>query len=313
MKVSIIVPIYGIENFIGKCATSLFEQTYKDIEFIFVNDNTQDNSIKILNGIIDNLSDEIKRRISIINKVKNEGLPQARKTGIENCTGDYILHCDGDDWIEPDCVNKLVKKIEATKADIIYFNYIKEFANDSIKSNETEFSTVEEYFSNVISFKETSGGYCWNKIIKKDLYKNIEYPVYNMHEDVALTSQLIIKAKSIAFEPSHLYHYVRYNANSITKGIPKKNINNSSLLNKFIICKLLFNQNLTDKFKKEYISLIIPLINFYAFHAYNKIDDIRILGEMIKTITISKNAKIPVYKQLISRIIIKLIILIHAK
>ena len=77
--ISVIVPVYGVEKYIERCARSLFEQTYRDVEYIFVNDCTKDNSIFILQGV---LHDYPNLNVIIINKKHNEGLPQARKTGI---------------------------------------------------------------------------------------------------------------------------------------------------------------------------------------------------------------------------------------
>ena len=116
--VSIIVPVYNAENFIEKCAATLFEQDYDNIEYIFVNDCTPDNSIKVLNRVIENFPNR-KDNIKIINKLKNEGLPQARKTGLENSNGKYIMHVDSDDWVELDMVSSLVKEAIKTDADMV--------------------------------------------------------------------------------------------------------------------------------------------------------------------------------------------------
>lgn len=310
MKVSIIVPIYGVEKYIAKCADSLFNQTYKDIEYIFVNDCTKDNSMDILREIVKKQPKEIKDNIIIINKPHNEGLPQARKTGILSCTGDYVYHCDSDDWIEYNCIEILVNRIKATNADIVYFNYYKEFIDKREKSNEEEFSSPQDYFSKIISFDINSGGYCWNKIVKRVLYtEDIEFPVYNMHEDVALTSQLILNAKSISFEPACLYHYVRYNVNSICKTSNKHihNIRKQTCMNRYIICKLLYNKGLTKKYSIQYSSLLIPLASFFAFHGLEYKMHISNIKNMLKDEHIKKHQEVPIIKQILSRLILKII------
>lgn len=96
MKVSIIVPIYGVERYIEKCAESVLSQTWPDIQFIFVNDGTPDRSIELLEALIDSRFAHLKDRIVIINK-ENGGLPQARLSGLKVATGDFVMHVDSDD------------------------------------------------------------------------------------------------------------------------------------------------------------------------------------------------------------------------
>ena len=95
-KVSIIVPIYGVEHFIERCARSLFEQTLDGIEFIFVNDSTPDNSISILLRVLEDYPNR-QNQVRIVQHEVNKGLPFARQTGIRLAKGEYIAHCDSDD------------------------------------------------------------------------------------------------------------------------------------------------------------------------------------------------------------------------
>ena len=310
MKISIIIPVYGVEKFIAKCLTSLFEQTYKNIEYIFVNDCSKDHSIDILNKFIEQLPNWRKENIIVINKKKNEGLPQARRTGIASCSGNYVMHCDADDWLESNAVEILVNKILHTNADIIYFNYIKEYENSSEKSNELLCKSSQEYYSNIIGFNNQTGGYCWNKIIKRELYdNNIEYPIYNMHEDVALTSQLVFYAKTIEFEPSYLYHYVRYNNESICKSFIQNNkqLCVQTSLNRFIICKFLYENNSTKVYEKQYLNLLYPILTFFAFHGRHFTEQIRILKKMIKDLPVIRIKNISDFKTVISLLILQII------
>ena len=91
--VSVIVPIYGVEKYIERCARSLLEQTIENIEYIFVNDCTKDNSIAILESVIKEYPHR-EHQVRIIHHGTNKGLPQARKTGLLNAHGEYIAHCD---------------------------------------------------------------------------------------------------------------------------------------------------------------------------------------------------------------------------
>ena len=127
-KISLIVPIYGVEKYIGKFAESALEQTYQDIQFIFVNDGTKDRSMEILNGLIDGKYSHLRERILIIDK-ENGGLPSARKAGLEAAEGEYILFADSDDWLEREAVEKVMSKAQETDADIVYFDIVKEYGH----------------------------------------------------------------------------------------------------------------------------------------------------------------------------------------
>ena len=87
--ISLVVPVYGVEKYIAEFARSVFSQTYPHVQFIFVNDGTKDNSIQVLNDVIDNEFPALRDRIVVVDK-KNGGLPAARKTGLEYVTGDYV-------------------------------------------------------------------------------------------------------------------------------------------------------------------------------------------------------------------------------
>ena len=124
-KVSLIVPIYGVERYIRQFAESALGQSYDDIQFIFVNDGTKDRSMEILEDLIEERFSHLRSRIVIVNK-ENGGLPSARKAGLEVADGEYILFADSDDWLELDAVSKVMAKAEETDAAIVYFDLIKE-------------------------------------------------------------------------------------------------------------------------------------------------------------------------------------------
>ena len=108
-KVSICVPVYGVEKYIERCAISLFEQTYPDIDFIFVNDCTKDRSIEILEEVITRYP-ERQKDIKIINHAKNLGLAAARNTLIENATGEFVFIVDSDDYLALNAVELLLSE-----------------------------------------------------------------------------------------------------------------------------------------------------------------------------------------------------------
>ena len=120
-KVSIIITVYNREKYIEECARSLFEQSLDDIEYIFINDASTDNSIEILKTTANNYPQRIPY-IKIINLDQNGGVANARNIGIDNVTGDYTIHTDSDDWVDRDMYKQLYKKALETNADIVGCN-----------------------------------------------------------------------------------------------------------------------------------------------------------------------------------------------
>ena len=216
-KVSLLVPIYGVEKYIEKFARTALGQTYQDIQFVFVNDGTKDSSMEILHGLIDAEFAHLKGRIVIVNK-ENAGLPAARKTGLEHAEGEYILFADSDDWLELDAVEKVMAKAEETDADIVYFDLVKEYGHRSSYKRERDYTgeTKMDFIVNMFNYK--SFGYTVTKCFKRKLYTdNVIYiPKLGMHEDIYLMSQLLYHAGSIVHLPSALYHYRRDNPGSIS-------------------------------------------------------------------------------------------------
>ena len=214
-KVSLIVPIYGVEKYIEKFARTALGQTYTDVQFIFVNDGTKDRSMEILETLIEKEYAHLKDRVIIVNK-ENQGLPQARKTGLEHAEGEYILFADSDDWLELDAVEKVMSKAVETDADIVYFDLVKEYGDRTSYKRERDYTADArmDFIMNMFNYK--SFGYTVTKCFRRSLYtENVIYiPKYGMHEDIYLMSQIIFYAKSLVHLPEALYHYRKDNPSS---------------------------------------------------------------------------------------------------
>ena len=214
-RISLIVPIYGVEKYIAKFAESALDQTYQDLQFIFVNDGTKDRSMEILRDLIANRYAHLQSRIVIVDK-ENGGLPSARKAGLDVAEGEYVLFADSDDWMETDAVEKVMAKADETHADIIYFDLIKEYGNRTSYKREREYTgaTKEDFIVNMFNYK--SFGYTVTKCFKRKLYTEnvIYFPKLGMHEDIYLMSQIIFHAKSLVHIPEALYHYRKDNPDS---------------------------------------------------------------------------------------------------
>ena len=122
-KLSVVIPVYGVEKYIERCARSLFEQTLDDIEYIFVNDCTKDRSIDILNAVINDYPAR-KEQVRIVHHEKNKGLPFARQSGWQVATGEYIANCDSDDWVALDFYEIMYNEAIEKNADMVVSDYI---------------------------------------------------------------------------------------------------------------------------------------------------------------------------------------------
>ena len=194
-KISVIIPIFGVEKFIERCARSLFEQTLEEIEYIFVDDCTKDNSMTILNAVLEKYPQK-KDHVIILKHEHNKGLPQARKTGVAVARGEYIAHCDSDDWVEEGMYERMYATAKREDADIVCCGYYKSDGNAKTPVN-------------VYPTKTLLTGPVWNKLVHNELYRHeeIEYPVANKAEDGALMVQLSYFAKNVAYINDSLYYY----------------------------------------------------------------------------------------------------------
>ena len=123
-KVSILIPVYGVEKYIKRCAISLFEQTYSNLEFVFVNDSTCDGSIAILNETI-KLYPKREQQVKIIHHKKNRGLAASRNTAVEMATGEFLVHVDSDDWLDSKAVEVAVKMQVQTNTKLFTQNHLQ--------------------------------------------------------------------------------------------------------------------------------------------------------------------------------------------
>ena len=295
-KVSIIVPVYGVEKYIERCARSLFEQTFKDIEYIFVNDCTKDNSMNILEKV---MKDYPYRNIRIINKVSNEGLPQARKTGVLASTGNYIMHIDSDDWVDLKIVEKLYLKAIEEDADMVCCDWTEEYGDKSIVCHQQSMSTSESYKS-ILHFK--SFAFAWNRLTRRELYDNIEFPISYMLEDFVITSQLVSKSNKICFLCEALNHYSKMNSGQSMSEEKRKNNMIQKVSNIFFVWNLLNSSSKRDTYRAEldnmvYYMLSICLWDRVIFDVDNKI--LRTLIKELGHLRITKNNNNTLIQQLL--------------
>lgn len=221
--VSIIVPVYGVERFITRCAKSLFEQSYENIEYIFVDDHSLDNSTRILKELIE-LYPYRKKQIRIIRHVCNRGLAATRNTGLDNAHGDFIVHIDSDDYVNKDYISLFVNKQEETDADIVVGQVFSVYKNKEKATPLSQYKTKREYLDDILSRKTYTN--IWGKFIKRSLYeenniRNVEG--INNSEDYQVFPQLLFYAKSFAYEPKAQYMYCHDNEISYSNSHKEEN------------------------------------------------------------------------------------------
>jgi len=171
-KVSILVPVYNVSLYIERCLYSLFNQTFKDIEYIFVDDASPDDSMVKVKQIIEKIKSENKHlKTKIISHNTNLGLASTRISALKAATGNYILFVDSDDYIEPEMVETMYNKAIDTEADIAICDMYMEYADKTIYYNDYLSPEIEHCFRNIITNKNTSPSLC-NKLIKSDLFQN---------------------------------------------------------------------------------------------------------------------------------------------
>ena len=220
-KVSVIIPVFGVDKYIERCARSLFEQTLDDMEFIFVDDCTPDRSIEILKSVIEDYRlrfAEKKYEVRIERMPTNSGSAAVRRHGIQLATGDYIIHCDSDDWVNVTMYEKMYNKAIEDDADMVVCDY---YRSDGVTHREdTGFiSKQKEQFIKEMLYMRTSWA-VWNKLVKRELYHpNFVYPTGAMAEDMLISTQLALFSNRISFLRKNLYFY---NNN------PKSIVNNAS-------------------------------------------------------------------------------------
>ena len=217
MKVTIAIPIYGVESYIEKCAISLFEQTYSNLEILFINDNTPDKSIEIIKKTLEKYPNR-KNQVRIFNQPKNMGCPAARNLAVELASGDFIFHVDADDWIEPDAISVLVNEQQSTGSDLVVGNYLIETQNTTKLVQYCDITkSKEEIVKDCLDDKTSQS--VWGILIKRSIYieNNIKAnESFHVGEDWQVSPLLLYHAKKIAYVDKVIYHYQLSRPNSIT-------------------------------------------------------------------------------------------------
>lgn len=223
MKISVIIPIYNVARFIERCAFSLMQQTLDGVEYIFVNDATPDESMQLLRDVLEHYPGKASQ-VKIVEHALNKGLPAARNTGLAVATGEYVFHCDSDDYVEPDMLESLYNAAKESDADFVWCDWFLSYDNSERYMKQPSFDTSLE------ALKAMLGGAMkfnvWNKLVRRSLYADngIQFPAgHGMGEDMTMI-RLAACAGKVAYVNKALYHYVRSNSEAMTQAYSERHL-----------------------------------------------------------------------------------------
>lgn len=204
MKISIVTTAYNIDKHIHKCLSSLLAQTYKNIEIILVNDCSTDTTMDIVKQFKD-------ERLKVINHEKNMGAGQARRTGIEASTGDYVITIDGDDWVSEDFIEKLVENAKQTDADIVSGG-ITIVQNDDYHEIKRFLPKISEGFQKFLDYGNKKIIFLNNKLVRRSMYDLVPYSTRRYCEDTPVILPLLYYANKVSYVDTQGYFYLQHNA-----------------------------------------------------------------------------------------------------
>lgn len=296
-KISVIVPVYDVEDYLEECIDSILEQTYRNLEIILVDDGSPDNCGQICDDYA-----KKDNRIKVIHK-ENGGLSDARNIGIKNSTGKYITFIDSDDSVNKKYIEVLYNQLIATNSDISICSYLrfKNYidSNTSVEIEDSEVLTRQDillrlYGSNRVNYVIACG-----KLYKIELFQNIQFPKGKINEDEYTAYRLYESSNMVSYNSSQLYYYRTRNDSIMNKKISEKRL---EVLNSFDdqlnyyrkqknidieirCCKqyCLLLAYLFDKFKenKDYKTCIFIRNKIKALQKYAKDRDYKYIDEEI--------------------------------
>lgn len=210
VKVSVIIPAYNVECFIEQCVDSLLAQSFDDFDLILVDDGSTDRT-----GVICDEYTKKDVRVKVVHQ-ENTGLPTARKVGLENAQGEYVLFVDADDWVDPNHLESLVGTAEQRNADVVICGFNYEYPRRQIKNDNTPITTEGKDVIIECLNNRLHAGIVF-KLVKKNIFVDNQlcFPKYNFFEDMYLTIEILLYANKIESTGLATYHY-RFNDSSET-------------------------------------------------------------------------------------------------
>lgn len=264
-SISILIPVYNVEKYIADCIKSVMAQTYTGkMECIIVDDCGTDSSISIAKKLLSKYEGPII--FNIFHHEHNRGLAAARNTAVEAAQGDFIVHIDSDDWVEPTMIEELVEKQLETNADIVSCNAIAHYPTKEEILDEPDYATQDEMMRSLLQL--TLDHVIWRRLIRTSLYKENSIAAVegvNIGEDHYTMPRLLFYANSFAKCNAALYHYNCMNVNSYIQSAKqsfnypryKSDVSSINILIDF------FSHN-----DKNYLDLLYSIKAHYVYHHF---------------------------------------------
>ena len=298
MTLSIIIPYFNSSKYLHKCIEHLCSQTISDkLELIFVDDGSTDDSTSVIKGILN--KSNFSGKVSFLYHAENYGVAYSRKEGIENATGDYLIFCDSDDWMEDDMCEKMLSLAVSGGYDMVVCDYVNDYV-DRV-SYVSDNCYIEPFLRNLLLCKVT--GALWNKMVKRSIYfsNDFVFPSHSFCEDYVYSVQFAIYCRSIAYFPEPKYHYC-HRSGSIVNASSKQAIDQrieDNLCNYQLVESILSINGLKSRYDSEIIALKLIIKNsilnyIHQKHYYRRW--LKIFPEMSKEIFQSRD--IPLRSQI---------------
>lgn len=216
-QIDVIVPVYKVEAYLHQCVDSILMQTYTDWHLILVDDGSPDSCGEICDEYA-----KKDRRITVIHK-ENGGLSSARNAGLDIATADYICFIDSDDYVHPEMLEKLYERVTECDADIGICNICRvDETGKAIDSMNNNTPFVEEIWPGIKAFEKVYQPYgyyyivVWNKIYRREIFRDIRFPLQKLHEDEAVFHQMFFEAKQVVCIQDKCYYYRQRGGSLVT-------------------------------------------------------------------------------------------------
>lgn len=219
-KVSVIIPVYKVEAFAERCARALMDQSFADAEFLFVDDASPDGSMELIRRVV---AEYPHRQVKFQVHEHNKGLPAARNTGLAAATGEYVWHCDSDDYPEATFLEEMYGAASQAGADIAYCDFWLDYGDRMRYMVNPDYTRAQDMLE--LGFLAGLMKYnVWNKLARRSLYDGISFPEgHSMGEDMTMIA-LSTRARGVVHVSKALYHYVKLNSNAFSNTFSRKHL-----------------------------------------------------------------------------------------
>lgn len=249
--VTYIIPVYNAEPYIERCVRSLMEQSYGNIEYIFVDDCSQDGSMEVLRRVINDYP-ERKANVKMITHGVGLGSATSRNDGLDAATGDYVMFADSDDYVDRDYVETMVRKAEEEQCDIVYCDFYETYPEGDKLIRQDYGLQPKGCICSMLS--RAMHGSTWNKNYRRKFLLHAAQRFVDgadLFEDVGWNVRLTACNPRIGYIPKAFYHYVKYNSGSIIASMTDKAWSRRRCLQRIrnvdVACRLLADRGLMKR------------------------------------------------------------------